>query len=323
MKAAVDQLPGEQQARYIVGDGSSDHWLLRDSIDLSVEVEGAKGPFTVVDLPGFHQPDRGRNAEQIRKQIRDFIVEKIEPSNTVILSLVKAEQAVAAGTTNLSSAAVLVDQVDPTRSRTLPIYSMADRVQNTADLPKLLEDVARKANKYGCVLVAVKPQGEADTTLDYGNLVDREAAALEKYRHAPEGNQEEDQHKWNKAFKYFEENNGGLGVPFLMKKLEKLQADMVKQQLPQVIGQIKRERFRLIQELSTYDDLPKTTEAAQWKIRELLGKAADRFKSSCNNTALREYGDDMSHTMLERIRKMAEDYNKKQVCDVQIGTATY
>lgn len=51
MKDLLDKLPGGNQ--YIVGDGSSAHWLLRDSINLSVEVADAKGSFTVVDLPGM------------------------------------------------------------------------------------------------------------------------------------------------------------------------------------------------------------------------------------------------------------------------------
>lgn len=111
-------------------------------------------PANACSPPGYHHPDQGANAEQITEQIKAFILEKIRPSNTVILCLVKADQAVSATSTNLSGAAPLVNIVNPDRSRTLPLFSMADRVERAEEYAVLLRTAESKAQKHGCVVVS-------------------------------------------------------------------------------------------------------------------------------------------------------------------------
>jgi hypothetical protein len=101
-------------------------------------------------LQGLHHPV-GR--DDFRDELIKFVKDKVSNDNVIILSVMTASLAVAAGDTNLSLAYPLACQADPDFKRTLTIITKADAV-HAQDMPAALNAALEKSHTHGCVLVS-------------------------------------------------------------------------------------------------------------------------------------------------------------------------
>ncbi|WIA34804.1 hypothetical protein OEZ86_013105 [Tetradesmus obliquus] len=277
---------GNGAGSHVLGSLIDNTWLLKDHIELFVDMPGEKGCFTVVDLPGLHRP-QGRDV--YTKKLEDWVTEKIAPDNVIILSAMTAATAVAAGKTNLSVANSLAYNVDPQCRRTLSIITMADKA--TDKITQVLQAAVRNSKEphTGCVVVATNPLA---------------------------GQTEEDclqQFQGDAAFKELETAGGGLGVKHLFQKLVDLQEAMVlKLDRRSLMSELQYKLDGLNSSLKSYEKQPDTEAAAEELVRGKLRLVQLSFFNSCKNASSADDGGANKDTMIDAMDAAAKSYVKKQ-----------
>lgn len=105
-------------------------------------------------VPGLHRPT-GEDA--FTQELQRFVTEKIKYDNVIILDVMTADLATAAGKSNLSLGHNLAFGVDRQCSRTLTVLTKADRLGKTPDKisDALTAAVVRSKGKHGCVMVSL------------------------------------------------------------------------------------------------------------------------------------------------------------------------
>lgn len=233
---------------------------------VSVEVRGSPHPsdLTLLDLPGLvrsHAVDESITlAEDVQRLVSDYL----QQTQSVIL-------VVHASTTDFHNSQILADamKVDPDTRRTIPVLTKPDLIDPGAEQAVVDLLLGKKLQfKMGFHMV----KGRGQTALDRRDTI---AQGLEDERHFFDSTD-----PWKSIH-----DRSLFGTEHLRHKLSKLQVTMIRESLPGIVRQIRRQREEAASKLKEMGTIHTTVQDCRRYYHEmcmsLIHKLQSKLKGRC------------------------------------------
>lgn len=239
---------------------------------------------TMVDLPGITRvPVRGQ-PENIYDQIKEMIMEYINPEESIILNVLSA-------TVDFSTceSIMLSQSVDKTGERTLAVVTKADMGPEGL-LEKVTNDDVKIGLGYVCVRNRVGSESYEEARLEESRLFGSHPSLS----------------KINKSI---------VGIPVLAHKLVQIQANIISKCLPNIVNQINDKLNANITEMNKMPKNLSSVAEAMAAFMDLMGEV----KESLNKILIRgeydEYPNDVQMHCTARLAEKLNRYSDELQCE--------
>ncbi|XP_062095344.1 dynamin-related protein 4C-like [Humulus lupulus] len=264
--------------RDIAGDGKG---ISKTPLTLVVKKKGVPD-LTMVDLPGITRVPVQGQPQDIYDQIKDIIMEYIQPEASIILNVLSA-------TVDFPTCeSIRMSQsVDRTGERTLAVVTKCDRAPEG-----LVEKVTADDVNIGLGYVCVR------------NRVGDESYEGARYEEAKFFQTHPDLSKMDKSI---------VGIPVLAKKLMQIQAKIIARNFPEIVKKI---QDKLNQNLAEFSKLPKEMNSVAEAIdtfRRIIGLIKESLKEILLRGEYDDYPDEEMMHCKARLAEMLNDFSDELV----------
>ncbi|XP_062094601.1 dynamin-related protein 4C-like [Humulus lupulus] len=258
----------------IAGDGKG---ISKTPLTLVVKKKGVPD-LTMVDLPGITRVPVHGQPENIYDQIKDIIMEYIEPEASIILNVLSA-------TVDFPTCeSIRMSQsVDRTGERTLAVVTKSDRAPEGL-LEKVIADDVNIGLGYVCVRNRVGDESYDEARFEEAKL----------FQTHPELS------KIDKSI---------VGIPVLAQKLMQIQAKSIARNLPDIVKKI---NDKLNQNLAEFRKLPKTMNSvaeAMTAFMRIIGVVKESLRKILLRGEFDEYPDEKKMHCKARLVEMLNGFS--------------
>uniref|UniRef100_A0A0X3P4Y2 dynamin GTPase n=1 Tax=Schistocephalus solidus TaxID=70667 RepID=A0A0X3P4Y2_SCHSO len=216
---------------------------------------------TLIDLPGLTKVAVGDQPPDIEIQIRNMVMEFIEPENTLILAVSPANSDLAN-----SDALKIAKEVDPTGIRTIGVITKLDLMDQGTDAIDILENRLLPLRR-GYIGVVNRSQRDIDGKKDISTAIANERKFFlghPAYRHLADR----------------------MGTPYLQQTLNQQLTNHIRDTLPQLRNRLQSQMLSMEKEVAEYRNLRPDDPSYKTKaLIQMVNQFSDEFAQAIDGQA--------------------------------------